>query len=142
MHCRRNPKCRARARPRRGRWHARSRQIRRSRHLEYRRARRARVSHGFKSTVRPHLESPMIAIVLKPGTVTLADWQAIYRGAVPKLDTGCRAIVERGAQAVARIVNEGKPVYGINTGFGKLASVRIDTADLARLQRNIVLSHA
>ncbi|MFT6571517.1 MAG: histidine ammonia-lyase, partial [Sphingomonas echinoides] len=34
------------------------------------------------------------------------------------------------------------PVYGINTGFGKLASVRIDTADLVTLQRNIVLSHA
>ena len=84
----------------------------------------------------------MIAIVLQPGEVTLADWESIYRGAVPKLDTGCRALVERGAQAVARIVNEGKPVYGINTGFGKLASVRIDTADLARLQRNIVLSHA
>ncbi|MBP2278750.1 histidine ammonia-lyase [Sphingomonas sp. PL20] len=36
----------------------------------------------------------------------------------------------------------GEPVYGINTGFGKLASVRIDTADLVTLQRNIVLSHA
>src|SRR3546814_3597868 len=33
-------------------------------------------------------------------------------------------------------------LYGINTGFGKLASVRIDAADLATLQRNIVLSHA
>lgn len=84
----------------------------------------------------------MITIVMKPGEAMLADWHSIYRGAVPKLDPGCRALVERGAQAVARIVTEGKPVYGINTGFGKLASVRIDTADLARLQRNIVLSHA
>ena len=84
----------------------------------------------------------MIAIVLKPGEATLADWRAIYRGAVLKLDASCRAAVERAALAVARIVSEGKPVYGINTGFGKLASVRIDTADLARLQRNIVLSHA
>jgi histidine ammonia-lyase len=84
----------------------------------------------------------MSEIVLKPGETTLADWRAIYCGAVPKLDAGCRAAVERGAHAVARIVSEGKPVYGINTGFGKLASVRIDTADLARLQRNIVLSHA
>jgi len=84
----------------------------------------------------------MIAIVLKPGDVTLADWRAIYRGAVPKLDASCRAAVERGAQAVSRIVSKGAPVYGINTGFGKLASVRIETADLARLQRNIVLSHS
>ena len=36
----------------------------------------------------------------------------------------------------------GEPVYGINTGFGKLASVRIPAADLETLQRNIVLSHA
>ena len=41
-----------------------------------------------------------------------------------------------------RIVAKGEPVYGINTGFGKLASVRIEPADLAQLQRNIVLSHA
>ena len=43
---------------------------------------------------------------------------------------------------MARIVAKGEPVYGINTGFGKLASVRIAAADLATLQRNIVLSHA
>ena len=43
---------------------------------------------------------------------------------------------------VARIVEKGAPVYGINTGFGKLASVRIDAADLGALQRNLVLSHA
>jgi histidine ammonia-lyase len=84
----------------------------------------------------------MIAIVLKPGEATLADWRSIYRGAVPKLDASCRPAVERSALAVARIVAAGKPVYGINTGFGKLASVRIETADLAKLQRNIVLSHA
>jgi len=84
----------------------------------------------------------MIAVVLKPGATTLADWRAIYRGGVPKLDASCNTAVERSAQAVARIVAEGKPVYGINTGFGKLASVRIDAADLTRLQQNIVLSHA
>ena len=44
--------------------------------------------------------------------------------------------------AVARIVARGQPVYGINTGFGKLAAVRVERADLAQLQRNIVLSHA
>src|SRR5258707_222851 len=40
------------------------------------------------------------------------------------------------------MVARGEPVYGINTGFGKLASVRIEAADLEKLQRNIVLSHA
>ncbi|MBM0106859.1 histidine ammonia-lyase [Steroidobacter sp. S1-65] len=84
----------------------------------------------------------MSPIVLKPGQASLADWQAIYRGAVPTLDPACRAAVARSAEVIARIVAEGQPVYGINTGFGKLASVRIESADLARLQRNIVLSHA
>lgn len=83
----------------------------------------------------------MTKIVLKPGTNSLADWRAIYRGATPKLDPACAAWVDAGAAAVARIIAKGEPVYGINTGFGKLASVRIAASDLERLQRNIVLSH-
>ena len=84
----------------------------------------------------------MTEIVLKPGNATLADWRAIYRGAVPKLDPACQAQIAASAAAVARIVAKGEPVYGINTGFGKLASVRIPADDLETLQRNIVLSHA
>jgi histidine ammonia-lyase len=81
-------------------------------------------------------------IVLKPGAVPLADWRAIYRGATPRLDRACRPGVEASAAAVARIVAKGEPVYGVNTGFGKLASARIEAGDLEKLQRNIVLSHA
>ena len=77
-----------------------------------------------------------------PATSSLADWRAIYRGAAPTLDPACRPAIAASAAAVARIVAKGEPVYGINTGFGKLASVRIAAADLATLQRNIVLSHA
>jgi len=84
----------------------------------------------------------MIAIVLQPGSTSLEDWRAVYRGATPRLDASCRAAVEKGASAVARILARGEPVYGINTGFGKLATVRIEDADLSRLQQNIVLSHA
>ena len=50
--------------------------------------------------------------------------------------------IEAGARAVDAIIARGEPVYGINTGFGKLASVHIASEDLAALQRNIVLSHA
>ncbi|QPC86909.1 histidine ammonia-lyase [Mesorhizobium sp. NBSH29] len=84
----------------------------------------------------------MITMTAMPGAISLADWRAIYRGAVPVLDPSCWALVERSAQTVARIIAKGAPVYGINTGFGKLASVRIEDADLATLQKNIVLSHA
>jgi histidine ammonia-lyase len=81
-------------------------------------------------------------IVMTPGAVALADWRAIYRGAAASLDPACAPAVARGAAAVAGILARGTPVYGINTGFGKLASIRIAAEDLARLQRNIVLSHA
>jgi len=81
-------------------------------------------------------------MLLTPGAVPLADWRAIYEGATPALDPACRPAIAESAAAVARILARGEPVYGINTGFGKLATVRIAGEDLATLQRNIVLSHA
>ncbi|KKC26665.1 histidine ammonia-lyase [Sphingomonas sp. SRS2] len=84
----------------------------------------------------------MSDIILKPGSVPLDQWRAIYRGAVPSLDSACAPIIAESAAAVGRILARHEPVYGINTGFGKLASVRIGDEDLATLQRNIVLSHA
>jgi histidine ammonia-lyase len=84
----------------------------------------------------------MTDLVLNPGHVTLADWREIYRGADASLNPSCKPAIRASAETVAKIVAKGEPVYGINTGFGKLASVRIDAADLETLQRNIVLSHA
>lgn len=81
-------------------------------------------------------------LVLRPGHVTLAQWRQVYRGAPLALDPAALPVVRASAAAVAAIVAKGAPVYGINTGFGKLASVRIEREDLATLQRNIVLSHA
>ena len=84
----------------------------------------------------------MSDIILQPGDTPLADWCAIYRGAAARLDPGCWPGISASADTVARIVARGAPVYGINTGFGKLASERIDAKDLQTLQRNLVLSHA
>ena len=84
----------------------------------------------------------MTEIVLIPGEVPLADWRALYRGAVPRLAPACAPAIAASAAAVDRIIARHKPVYGLNTGFGKLASVKIGDEDLATLQRNIVLSHA
>jgi histidine ammonia-lyase len=81
-------------------------------------------------------------VTLVPGEVSLQDWRAVYRGAGVRLDPACRPAMAASARAVEAIVARGEPVYGINTGFGKLASVRIEAGDLARLQTNIVLSHA
>ena len=84
----------------------------------------------------------MTVVMLKPGANRLADWRAVYRGAAVSLDPASAPRIAESAAAVERILAKGEPVYGINTGFGKLASVRIADADLATLQRNIVLSHA
>ncbi|MEP6784409.1 MAG: histidine ammonia-lyase [Sphingomonadales bacterium] len=84
----------------------------------------------------------MTEIILQPGNVPLAQWRAIYRGAALRLDPACQPAIAASAAAVERILAKNVPVYGINTGFGKLANVRIEAEDLARLQRNIVLSHA
>lgn len=81
-------------------------------------------------------------ITMRPGSMTLSQWRSIYQGANLSLDPATVDAVLSSAQTVEAIVARGEPVYGINTGFGKLASVRIEREDLKYLQRNIVLSHA
>ena len=85
-----------------------------------------------------------MSLVLTPGEVPLADWRRIYREgtAAVTLDPSSAGPIAASAAAVTAILARGEPIYGINTGFGRLASIRIEDADLARLQRNIVLSHA
>ena len=73
----------------------------------------------------------------------LAAWRAILHDRAPvALDPAARPRVAAGAETIAAIVGRGAPVYGVNTGFGKLAHARIEADDLATLQRNLVLSHA
>jgi histidine ammonia-lyase len=84
----------------------------------------------------------MTVIHLRAGKVPLAEWRDIYRGARLKLHSGTGPAIAASAEAVRRILATGEAVYGINTGFGKLAGVRIEDEDLATLQRNLVLSHA
>ncbi len=84
----------------------------------------------------------MSEVILVPGKVTLSQWREIWQGAGARLDPASTGPIIQGERAVERILAKGEPVYGINTGFGKLASVRIDATDLEQLQVNIVLSHA
>jgi histidine ammonia-lyase len=83
-----------------------------------------------------------MTVVIRPGAASLADWRAIWSGAPVAVEPSSHTAVAASAAAVERILARGEPVYGINTGFGKLAGVRIAPEDLAQLQRNIVLSHA
>lgn len=83
-----------------------------------------------------------MTIVLHPGSVELADLARIYwDGETAVLDRSFDTRIEKAAARIAAIAAGNAPVYGINTGFGKLASIKIDAADTATLQRNLILSH-
>ena len=84
----------------------------------------------------------MSRLTLRPGAVTLAELRAVWEGARVELDPGAGARIDEGAAAVERILESGRTVYGVNTGFGLLAQTRIPEARLLDLQRNLVLSHS
>jgi len=82
-------------------------------------------------------------LLLQPGQVSLQDLRKIWRGEVRlALDPATRTMIAAAQQTVQDIIDGGRVVYGINTGFGKLAQKRIAPEHLADLQRNLVLSHA
>lgn len=83
-----------------------------------------------------------MTITLHPGSVSLKDLETIYWTGVPaRLDPAFDAGIAKAAARIAEIAAGNAPVYGINTGFGKLASIKIDSADVTTLQRNLILSH-
>jgi histidine ammonia-lyase len=80
---------------------------------------------------------------LVPGRVSLADLRRIYLGQVElRLSATTRRTLAASQAAVQKMVDEDQIVYGISTGFGKLANTRIPADRLADLQRNLVLSHS
>jgi histidine ammonia-lyase len=87
--------------------------------------------------------APIGELLLDPGDVSLAQLRAIHAGGVRLALTDQAHNRMRAAHAaVRRIVETDAVVYGINTGFGKLATTRIGHDHLAELQRNLVESHS
>lgn len=81
-------------------------------------------------------------LTLTPGEASLAQLEAIWREGLPvRLDPSARPAIEASAAFIAAAAAGEAAVYGVNTGFGKLASVRIAAEDTATLQRNLILSH-
>lgn len=79
---------------------------------------------------------------LIPGQTTLAQLERIYRDEAPaRLHPSAREGVEAAAAMIAAAAAGSTAVYGVNTGFGKLASLKIAPEDTATLQRNLILSH-
>ncbi|MBK6704847.1 MAG: histidine ammonia-lyase [Caulobacteraceae bacterium] len=75
--------------------------------------------------------------------LSLQQLRALWSGkGALALDAADYKRIDESAAAVQRALGTGAALYGINTGFGKLASKRIDADQLEQLQRNLVLSHA
>ena len=85
----------------------------------------------------------MTALNLIPGQLSLAQLRDVYQNPVKlTLDNSASAQIEASVACVEQILAENRTAYGINTGFGLLASTRIASEDLENLQRSLVLSHA
>jgi histidine ammonia-lyase len=79
---------------------------------------------------------------IAPGALGFEQLRALATGARNVVfDKACWPAVEAAAEVVARAARGSAPVYGINTGFGKLANVRIAPDQIEELQRRLVLSH-
>lgn len=84
----------------------------------------------------------MTSICISPGAVTLDDLAHVFSENLSvTLDRSCRLAVEVAALSIEKAANGDIPVYGVNTGFGKLANLKIAKDEMAALQRNLVLSH-
>ncbi len=81
-------------------------------------------------------------MIVTPGQVSLVELEQIYRGQVAvRLAPVARPLVEAAAEMVARAAAGDAAIYGVNTGFGKLASRKIAPEDTEKLQENLILSH-
>jgi histidine ammonia-lyase len=85
----------------------------------------------------------MVHIPMKPGLVRLADLHSLWIEEFHyRVSEDTRAGVEVSAERVRAAAAGSAAIYGVNTGFGKLASVKVAPEDTAQLQRNLILSHA
>ena len=81
-------------------------------------------------------------IVLTPGGTNLESLEKIWLGTEEVcLDESVKGQIIKAHAIVAEASNGSDAVYGVNTGFGKLASVKIEKENTALLQKNLVLSH-
>ena len=85
----------------------------------------------------------MSELMIKPGQLGLADLRKVSREPVKVvLDSSCHQGIASSVNCVNQVIKEKRVVYGINTGFGLLASTHIADKDLELLQKSLVLSHS
>ena len=84
----------------------------------------------------------MNVLTLNAGALKLKDLYTVYLDAASVIISGSsRPSVEAATEQILKAAEGEHPIYGVNTGFGKLASLKIEPEDIATLQRNLILSH-
>ena len=82
-------------------------------------------------------------LVVDNQLVTLAELRRAWMGPVSvELGPEAQRRIAESREMIEEVVAHGDTIYGVNTGFGQLASVRISNDELAHLQENLVRSHA
>ena len=99
------------------------------------------MARGLPVPASPAPREPL-AIPLSGSGLDARDLARIAAGAPVALDPAALARVAENRLVIQRILDEGRTVYGVNTGFGQFATVVIPPGQLAQLQLNLVRSHA
>jgi histidine ammonia-lyase len=88
--------------------------------------------------------SSAISLELTGDNLTLANARGILHGQITELGVAstARRRVEQARRCVHELLSRGETLYGVNTGFGKLASQRIEPHEVLALQENLLRSHA
>ncbi len=82
-------------------------------------------------------------LVLDGQALALDDVSSVARtGRAVHLGAGAQTAMQAARQLLERRAKETEPIYGVNTGFGSLASVRIEPQAIREVQRNLIRSHA
>ena len=85
----------------------------------------------------------MSAIPIDGERLTIEELHRIvFDGAMPEIPAEARERMNASRAVIERVVESGTQVYGVNTGFGKMAGTRISAAEIRHLQLNLVRSHA
>ncbi|PIE52536.1 histidine ammonia-lyase [Candidatus Fermentibacteria bacterium] len=84
----------------------------------------------------------MPEVVAGSSGTCMEEVESVLEGASFSLSSEANDAIAQGREKIEALLRSGKPIYGVNTGFGRLAGTIIPSEDLALLQKNLLLSHA
>ena len=85
----------------------------------------------------------MGTLAISDNSLSWKDFIPLLKGRVSvKLSSEAKKAITNSRKNLEKTLKTGKNIYGVNTGFGKLSSVKINPSDLKTLQLNLIRSHA